>query len=161
MTNTLRTTKINLIDFIEQTNEQLFQDIYKNCPVQTGEEEDKKLSPLFISRLLFIVYGNWAARYEEPLFANARFVICSTGAFEEDWRDYSITGKLAKLAKFNLTLMPAEIVFLKLLVKKTLRFSTWSLCRFIQTTDLWSEEQIGQPIEGATIRQWFKANQLD
>ena len=47
------------------------------------------------------------------------------------------------------------------LVKKTLRFSPWSLCLFIQNTDLWSEEQIGQPIDGAIIRQWFKENQLD
>ena len=120
------TIKINVLDFINQVNTELFMVINDN------QKEENPISEfeLLIHKILYMIYGNFYARFEKELFQRANFEAWKYGPVEIDFRRYfdknkNLSGqeKIKIFSKFNVKLTEEEKDFLFKIVKKTLRFS--------------------------------------
>ena len=121
-----KTIEINVLDFIDQVNTELFM------PTNDNEKEENPISEfeLLIHKILYIIYGNFYARFEKELFQRANFEAWKYGPVEIDFRRYfdknkNLSGqeKIKIFSKFNVKLTEEEKDFLFKIVKKTLRFS--------------------------------------
>lgn len=151
--------KLNVIDFIINVNDENFS------VDKEDKKEDNKISELQIHKILYIVYGNFYAKFEKELFKDAHFEAWKYGPVEVDFRRYfnpnikiSESLKLKIHGKFDVELKIEEKDFLFKIIEKTLRFSPWSLVNFTHNTDPWlnnfdKDEMI---IPNKEIQEWFK-----
>ena len=175
-----KVSKINIIDFIIKINdEELFNEENKISELQKEvskiselQKEENKISELQMHKILYIIYGNFYAKFEKELFKNANFEAWRYGPVEVDFRKYfnsniKINKKLESSIynKFNAELKTEEKNFLFKIIRKALRFSPWSLVQFTHDTDPWlknfDENKNNIPIPSREIQEWFKNNQLD
>lgn len=138
--------KINLINFINLVNQQMFESAI----------ESNNVDELQIHKILYIIYGNFYAHYGSKLFADAKFIAHKYGPVEIDFK-HQYDSKIDN-DKFNVYLTSEQKDFLFKFIEKTLRFSPWSLVNFTHNSDPWlnnfdKDEMI---IPNDQICKWFK-----
>lgn len=162
--------KINLIKhIIEINNKYLFTDLkdyLKNNIESDLQQEEDKISEMKFHKILYILYGNYYAKYQEELFKDARFEAWQNGPIEADFQTSFHTSKIDQNPKFNIEIDQNQKIFLFKMILKALRFSTWSLVQFTIDTDPWlihydSKSPTKKQIPNQEIQTWFKNNQLD
>lgn len=70
--------QINLIDYIHEINDKI---------IFPDSEEQDHVSEMKIHKILYIIYGNFYARFQKPLFKDAKFEAWQYGPVEIDFKN--------------------------------------------------------------------------
>ena len=121
---------INLIDLINEENNNLNQS-------NTSEFEENNISELHIHKILYILFGKFYKEFSKNLFNNPNFEAWKFGPVEIDFRRSWKSKTWKEIEKFNISLNPKELVFIKKWLKKLLCYSPWTLVEITHTSDAW------------------------
>lgn len=142
--------KINLIDFLNDTNNELLS--------STDGMAKNNLSELQIHKILFLEYGMFYNKFHKELF-NPHFEAWKYGPVEVNYRK-NINNPMVLTELFSVSLNEEEFKYLKQLSKDLIQISPWTLVDVTHTLDSWiknyKDGSSHQSINPKDIREDFK-----